>query len=93
MPLLRYAVGAAGGIDGLALNCMDRAEEEVKVCVERVPPQEGPWAGTPVYEKIDRQALADTLERELGAPVLIEGWGQTAADRRWRSPKKKRIMR
>jgi len=92
LPLLRYAVRVAGGIDGLAVNGMDRIGEEVKVCVDRTSLSGKPWEGTSRFESVKRHELGSFLEKELRKPVLIESWGPSASDRKWRSLPKKGIM-
>jgi adenylosuccinate synthase len=97
LPLLRYAVRACGGIDSLAVSCLDHLDwEEARVCVrhdnaEDLPLPPGP--GLKHQERLtERLRLATpgyvSADRDalLGllsriAPVAIVAGGPTYADR------------
>lgn len=89
--LLRYALEACGGVDGLALNHLDRVGAQVPVCLEyeeELPT--GPLSAEQVARAqprvvdVSRDRLLSTIEERLGVAVWLEGHGPRAVDRRWR---------
>jgi adenylosuccinate synthase len=102
--LLRYACAIVGGLDGIALTCLDRTASVVHVCEEYSGAQgetiariEAPLA----TDFLGREQLTERLRRSharttttddvvawveniTGVPVIVESWGERAADKRWR---------
>jgi adenylosuccinate synthase len=99
LALLRYAVAAAGPLDGLAVTWLDHAERcKVSTGYQDVtgftPPafpdlewQEGLnrvlESAEPVYREITRRDLLETLAEV--APIAIEAYGPTFRDRELRA--------
>ncbi len=112
--MARYALAAAGGVDGLALTCLDRlralpwvgiveawtfAGDPAEVAdlfamdgrrILAIRPDLLPSRGRqerltralarcePVVRSLpSAQALLDTVEQELGVPVVLRSWGAT----------------
>jgi len=97
LPLLRYAIAATGGIDELAVNCLDEYElSDQKVCTEY--PFEFSCPDIPTTKSQEdlcqklmyglpltiKNCSSGELLNRLGelAPVAIRGHGPTAKDRR-----------
>ncbi len=98
--LLRSAMRVAGGIDGLAVTCLDRVEGDVALCGRYVMGGaelcELELTGSPELTIVVRRAqcplstvpvaeLPAHLERALGVPVLITSHGPQAEAKRWRT--------
>ncbi len=96
--LLRYALQACGGIDGLAITHLDRVGDPAPVCrayadatpltlPETLEQAERLGArlrdARPLLEEVPGSELADVLAETLTTPVWLEARGPTAADRRW----------
>ncbi|MGI5243689.1 adenylosuccinate synthetase [Dactylosporangium sp. CA-139066] len=93
-PLHRYAIEAAGGVDGLALTHLDLRVHRMCRSYRDNPLRVGPpgdleWqaamtralaAVEPQYERVTDWVPA--VEEALGAPVVIESWGPTAQDKK-----------
>jgi adenylosuccinate synthase len=87
----RYAVRACGGVDALAVTCLDRLDGDWRLAhaytldgetVRDIGPATEPlWRARPVYRACD----LDVLEAECGVPVRLLSRGPTADDKRWRA--------
>ncbi|MEV0273162.1 adenylosuccinate synthetase [Hamadaea sp. NPDC050747] len=94
----RYAVEVCGGVDGLAVTHLDVAARtpDLRMCPsystgDRIVP--GEFGDLAYQEKLtnhlfeatpvlDGHPSADAVSAALDAPVLLESWGPTAADKR-----------
>ncbi len=88
----RYAIRACGGIDALAVTCLDRIDARCRVAsryvidgaeVRDIGPETEPlWRARPLY----REGSLQVIEEECGVPVRLVSHGPTAADKGWRGP-------
>ncbi|MEV6926122.1 adenylosuccinate synthetase [Dactylosporangium sp. NPDC051485] len=97
-PLHRYALAACGGVDGLALTHLDLGVRAMCRSYVADPLRVGPPGDLPRQEAMSRALCAvepvyaqvtdwvDAVESSLGAPVVLESWGPTAADKVLKSP-------
>jgi adenylosuccinate synthase len=93
-PLHRYAIEAAGGVDGLALTHLDLRVHRICRSYRDNPLRVGPPGDLERQEAMTRALGAvepeyarvtdwvRTVEEELGAAVVIESWGPTAQDKK-----------
>jgi adenylosuccinate synthase len=96
--LLRYAIEVCGGIDGLAITCLDRVDAP-RVArslggVARLDPGDpadlahrealGRWLRGAVPALATPPSLLGEAEDRLGVPVVLTSQGARAGDKRWR---------
>ncbi|GAA3456464.1 adenylosuccinate synthetase [Dactylosporangium matsuzakiense] len=93
-PLHRYALEAAGGVDGLVLTYLDLPVDRMCHAYDREVLRPGApgdldrqAAMTRALATVEPQYTPVTdwvgaVESELGAPVVLESWGPTAQDKK-----------
>ncbi|GGP77738.1 adenylosuccinate synthetase [Saccharothrix coeruleofusca] len=95
--LLRYAVAACGGVDGLAVTHLDHVAEGLRVAtayrglgrdLPSEPSTDLVARATPVLEPLPRdpEAVLARFEELTGVPVVVTGSGPDRADYRVRTP-------
>lgn len=78
IPLSEYAIRSCGGIDALAITCLDRLTRG-KICIDR---KGCVWTGVSQYRGCKKNEYLKTISRILGVPIGYESYGPTWQDKK-----------